>query len=247
MKYTLVFIFGIGMLINPTVNYSNCDGKYVKLDKALIDLLYHCNANDYEGVEHALDGVDQEWNIIVNKNIIKTTEAILIVDFNKKMDDCIRSMNILFYERDFIGLEKNTKNMLQKLKWLRDYENKLNGTEYPLDQILNMVEYYSEIEETVYDQMFGLKYWFEFEDSVNAFQCEWNAYAEIDTVDITECFSSITKMEHDKAKGKIEECLAYFLDSLESGFRSDFEIPCDELGVALDDLLYLYADLPKGT
>lgn len=233
----------VALILQVTVSYSNCDASYPKLDQALISLWHHSTVNDHEGAKHALDHIDREWNLMVPELYKYLHPTVNIEQFNKDMDYFIISMKISLYERDYIDLAKFSKKMLFQFKYFREHHKSFAGTSYPIDHVLNMVAYYSEINETVHDQMFGLKYWFEFEDMVNAFQSEWQAYDAKRTEEITKCFPFIAEVEHEMAKEKIEECLSYFLASLESGYRTDFEIPCDELGNALYELIILYGDV----
>lgn len=242
MNYAKVLIISISFLLHASISYANCETSYPKLDQGLISLWHHSKANDYEGAKHALEHIDREWALMVPQLYKYLNPTVNIGQFNREMDYFIVSMEIALYERDYIELAKFSKKMLYQFKYFREHHKDFTRTTYPLDHILNMIEYYNEIDETVHDQMFGLKYWFEFEDMVKTFQSEWNTYDAIGTTEIGKCFPFITEVEHGMAKAKIEECLSYFLDSLESGYRTDFEIPCNELGDALYDLMIMYGN-----
>ena len=245
MKSTILSIISITFLLPATVSYSNCDANYSKLDQALIGLWHHSMACDHDGAKHALDHIVKEWNLMVPELYKYLNPTVNLEQFNRDMVNFIVSMKISLDERDYIDLGKFSKKMLYQFKYFREHHTDFTSTSYPLYYILNMVEYYSEIGETVHDQMFGLKYWFEFEDIVNAFQSEWKAFDSKSTAEIKKCFPFITNIEHNSAKEKVEKCLSYFLASLESGYRSDFEIPCDELGGALYELMVLYGNVDR--
>lgn len=241
MKYLIFIIFNFA-LMQPSQDASDCEYSYASLDQALIELWDSSKNSDNLRATVALDRIDREWNLIVPDLYKFLNPVVNIQDFNKDMDYLIISMKISLYGRDFGELSQVAIKMLYQFKALREHQFNMKNANYPIDAVLDMVELYEEIDDTVHDQMFGLKYWFEFEDMVLGFNSEWDAYKKLSIENVTQCFPHIVKHEHDIKIEKVEECLSFFLASLESGYRTDFEIPCDQLGSALSDLLVLYSD-----
>ena len=242
MRYLSIIFFCVGMLLQVVPSYSNCDESYPKLDKALISLWHSSKISDHEGAKKALDQIDREWSIVVPDLYKYLNPFVNVEEFDKDMDYFIISMKISLYEEDYPDLAIYAMKMLHQFKMLRAHQNNSITEVYSLDHLLNMIELYSEIDDTVHDQMFGLKYWFEFADLVSGFESEWAVYDDLSIEQITICFPFITQGEHDLLKDKVTECLTYFTDSLDSGYRTDFEMPCEELGGALKELLVLYSD-----
>lgn len=242
MKYISTIILCVGLLIHATPAHANCDANYPKLDKALISLWHSSKTQDHAGASTALDLIDREWNLIVPDLYKYLNPTVNIQEFNKDMDYCIISMKISLYERDYHDLSRFAYRMLTEFKFLRDHHRGLQSEAYPIDNLLTLIEIYNDIDATVNDQMFGLKYWFEFADMVDKLKLKWDTYDKLNHTQITACFPFISKGDHLLAKSKVKDCLSYFLASLESGYRTDFAMPCDELGGALSELLVLYAD-----
>jgi len=242
MKYLSIIIISVGLLLQAIPSYSNCDKSYPKLDKALISLWHSSKTSDHEGAKNAIDQIDREWSLIVTDLYKYLNPFVNIDQFNKDMDYFIISMKISLYEEDYADLAIYSMKMLYQFKALREHQKNASVEAYPLDHLLNMIATYKEIDETVHDQMFGLKYWFEFEDLVAKLKQEWQVYDELSHTQITACFPFMSKGYHLLGKSKVKDCLSYFLASLESGYRTDFAMPCDELGGALRELLVLYSD-----
>lgn len=117
----------------------------------------------------------------------------------------------------------------------------LTYTQYPLDDLLLLSQSYSDVNFTVRDPMMDLLEWNEFMGLVDRMVEKWNTYDCRSMEYIQDFFPSIPAKEHQLLKDKANDCLTEFLDSLNSGYSSDFEIPCDDLGNAFSDLMKIYA------
>lgn len=99
---------------------------------------------------------------------------------------------------------------------------------------------YNQINEIVHDPMFGLLSWKEFLSDVDLMIDYWEMYKCYSDDYIKDYRPSIKLDEHQKICNKIEECLIEFIQSLESGFQEDFSLPCDSLGLSIEELVNLY-------
>ncbi len=127
---------------------------------------------------------------------------------------------------------------------LHEYRRATNS-EVPFDELWDAYLAYQEIKETVNDQMMNLKEWFEFDDQIDRFMCEWDDYDLLDPALMSRYHPEIDRSDRKELGIKMQECLNTFMKSIESGFRPDFVLPCDEIGRVLDDSLSLFAQESK--
>jgi len=81
---------------------------------------------------------------------------------------------------------------------------------YPLDYLMHTYDSVLEVEYVVNDLMFGLKYWFEFRDILNALQSNWNTYRSVPDSEILFYNTSIDKELHEDYCLQFESCLESF-------------------------------------
>jgi len=112
---------------------------------------------------------------------------------------------------------------------------------YPLDGLLTLSQSYKAVKTVVKDPMMDLLEWYEFIDLINTMVDDWQAYDCIDFSIIQKHFPNISESQHSLLKEKSNECLSTFLKSLESGYRLDFEIPCEEFGESIHSILFMYS------
>jgi len=207
-------------------------------DKACLSLWLAADSNDEESCRQMARKVTSEWESVRDALNEITVEHIDMQDFIKRVHSYVLSIPICAEASNFSCLKSISYHLLYEFRSLRQC---LYRTEYPLDLLWEGIDDYLEIKNTINDRMFNLKEWFEFEDDINAFICKWEYYDLQHIKEINHYFPGVKKAEHTALKDKVNGCIYTLLKSLESGYQSDFVLPCDELGFALDDLLRLYA------
>ncbi len=114
----------------------------------------------------------------------------------------------------------------------------------PLAQLIQAYESNLEIAHVVNDQMMDLKYWFEFMDLVEVFISSWDKYQCYTISRIELYYPAIDIQSHHEYMGKVADCTDLFLDSMQSGNRTEMISPCDDLRSNLEQLIFSYRFVP---
>ena len=218
-------------------SYSQVEDYTVIFDQILLKLSSLEKKELEENSDIFLQQITALWPNV--KNRLYTT-----IDWNKNQNITVRDIdlriNVLKRSIEIHNTEYTqalSHKILESLRTLRINQN--NG-EYPIDLLLGLGSSYNSIKKAVYDQKLDLLEWIEFQELVNKFIEDWEKYNCLTLHDLTESFPNLDEEQHEEFKNKFVICLEDFITSLQSGYRSDFEIPCDELGNALSSLTALY-------
>jgi hypothetical protein len=245
MKLNLVLLllasslFGAHSEAAPIIDQqAEQDFVYPSFDQALVQLWLAADQKNQEQSASSVKRIKDEWTSISAILSKSGVEHINMTEFVKRVDSYVLSLDLCFEKRDYSCLRSIAYHILFEFRSLRQC---LYETEYPLDLIWDAMDAYFEIKSTINDRMFNLKEWFEFEDDVNDFICKWEYYDLRHIKEIQEFYPGINKTEHGEIKEKVNSCLLTLLKSIETGYQSNFVMPCDELGYAMDELLQMYA------
>lgn len=215
---------------------------YPNLDKPLIMLLKNSQVDANADNEINIDNILFEWALV--EPCIKSIKR---PNFNPQY--FVENINILmsnlsfWEENNYMAELGETANLiLWEFVHMRDC---LDIKDYPLDKLLTAKLYFDEIQYVVHDEMMGLLYWFEFQDVIEDFMQKWSEYDCVDNVTISNYFHSIDPVVHNELKERVNDCMFNFIQSLDSGNRLDFGIPCDEMGEAMQRLIWSYSDPVK--
>lgn len=115
-----------------------------------------------------------------------------------------------------------------------------SASDDPKELVLLISNAYDNIHNIIHDPLFGLKTWTEFQDEVDQLVQYWERYKCFDEDTISQSVKDINLNDHHRVCMDIETCLNDFINSLDSGFQPDFELPCDSLGQSIDLLNQLY-------
>lgn len=169
-----------------------------------------------------------------------------LYNFPEESIYCIEELLLLIRvnaERNRIDLIK--PQALDLLKELRALRERTVSYQYPLDVLVYTYETIAEIDYTVHDLLFGLREWFEFNDLLNNLNRDWKTYRAYSFSDLVFYNSGLEKESHEAACVKFELCQAVFMSSLESGYQSDFMLPCNEMKLAIEELFMQYTRYEK--
>jgi len=232
----LVFVISISCVVTGVE--SQQQQVYPNLDQGLILLWKNALLNDNQNTKSALVLVQKAWSIAKPK-ITKLRNSQF--DNRKFIDETDLILKALPYyiDNNYVKLLENYSYQL--LLDLSSMRSCIGVKNYPLDRLLNLHISYNEIHFTVHDEMMGLLYWFEFQELVEDFIDYWGEYECMDNEDINLNFENIDDELHKGLKDTFNSCLSNFISSLDSANRTDFEIPCEDMGVALRELMWLYA------
>lgn len=145
-----------------------------------------------------------------------------------------------------VEADRNRYDLVKKRAWELLREFRLIRAEYtsyiyPLDYLLYTYESVAEIDYTVHDLMFGLRYWFEFRDLLNELDCYWNLYLIIPDEHL-EFYNPYIELEkHRDLCLKFNDCKNAFLESLDSNYQTDYKVPISEMSDSLYELISVYS------
>jgi len=231
------------LLLSPSVNNTVSEKSvnelcFPEFDKHLIKVWIAAKDIDSKAMEAAIESAEMEWEDVQQLLSEMTIEHIDIPDFIKRVDSYVLSLSSCYGKKNYSCLKSISYHILFEFRSLRQC---LFKTEYPIDNLWESIDVYFEIRNTVKDRLFNLKEWFEFEDYVNDFICKWEYYDLKHFTEIQSYYPGINKAEHSQLKEKVNSCTYNLLKSIETGYQSNFVMPCDELGDALDEILRMYS------
>jgi hypothetical protein len=238
-KHILLVIFTGICCTNNIISY---DFTNEKLDQSLLELTYKINnsKDSHIKIQNNIDQISFHWNSEMEE--LRHNRDVSIEakkSFTDRIDAKMKKLSEAVANTQLNKVPRIAKEILYEFKNAR---LKNHITDYPLDDLLNMAEAYEDIEITINDQMFDLQCWFEFEDMLSNYMTSWDKYQTYHIQEIQNYFNYINAEDHQYIKEKIKECTLTFMDSLLSGYQPDFQVPCDELGKSIHDLLVLYSN-----
>jgi len=210
---------------------------FPSFDSKLIALWQSAYHQDVDKSIASIKELQAEW-----KTIKKDVAQIRYSQFNNSefietIDNSIQTLEKFSSQKKVLGLEEFTYLILWEFRAMR---NCVEIEDYPIDNLLEVHDVYNEVHYTVHDQMMGLLHWFEFQEIVDNLVENWDRYDCLSTDQIKANFGNIDLKKHEVLKSEVNYCLNDFIKSLESGYTPDFEIPCDEMGNAMRELIWLY-------
>ena len=212
---------------------------YPEIDKNLIMLWEAAIEKDKSRCQTALNQLSNNW--IEALPLIKEikSENFNTDEFIAAFEDILPIIQSNLDTHNYTRVEELAYQLLMNFSSMRSCIGIKN---YAIDNLLYMYTTYSEIHYTVHDPMLGLRNWFEFQDLINDFIEYWDSYLCTQDQEIQTYFTSLNMEMHTQLKQKLNSCLENFIQSLDSGYRIDFKIPCDEMGEAIKELISLYTE-----
>lgn len=211
-----------------------------QIDKAIINLFHASQNEDYKSSLAALKTLDTVWS----NDKFKILDNYQCSPYQEVQACVVDGFVALLYTeidlKDFVSVNNYTRELRSVFLQLKESQE-LTGD--PVDILWEMYFHHQDVHETVHDLMFGLREWFEFEDMVKGFSDDINLYNALSEKEIQAYFPSLDVIVHADKLEKLNNCFLNFLLSLESGYRTDFEWPCDELGMALYEMILLYGNV----
>lgn len=190
-----------------------------------------------ENAEYYLNQISDLWPKVKNKLYAE-------VDWDKHQNHDVRDIdlyiNVLKKSIEMKNDEYTEVVSLKILMKLKSIRNTMGINNYPIDLVITLQSKYQNINKVVNDQKLDLLEWMEFQDLVDEFIINWEIYNCLSSTEIDLRFPNLDKEQHEQSKNKFASCLENFIDSMKSGYRTDFELPCEDLGDALYSLSKLY-------
>ena len=207
---------------------------FPEMDATLINL-WQGNPNGIN-IDKQVTFLNTEW-VIASEVICQSLDSHL----DENHLNIKEQLTLLTAEADRKRINQVQRIALDILKEFRTLREKQVSFIYPLDYLLSTYDAVLEIDYTVHDLMFGLRYWFEFQDLLNDLECKWNSYRSISSIELLFYNQTLNLEQHEENCTKFENCMEDFLASLDSGYQPDFKAPCSDMKEALIDLIANYS------
>ena len=124
----------------------------------------------------------------------------------------------------------------------REVRTCFTTSEYLLDDIMDTYITYLELSEIVHDPMMGLYEWSEFIWLIDQVKCKVET-VETQLVSDSDQYANRRGMK--SAIDKVNYCLKVLDESVQTAYQPNFELPCDETGDALIELIREFATNTK--
>lgn len=114
---------------------------------------------------------------------------------------------------------------------------------YPLDLWWDVQAIFTEIHSATNDPKLGLLEWQELECLFDEMICVLHDYEQRAEENLTNYAPQVDEDSHKAAMNQIYECVGFYQEALMEGYQQNLVWPCDQIKVALTDILKCY--LPK--
>jgi len=232
MKNLLIFI---AIISANTLIGQDLKLFFPEMDAALTSLWLQ--KDDESTLKTNADFIAKEWKIIspiLCKNTAPEEDQYL-----HEIEESLLEIEVNAARNRLDLVKLSALDLLKQFRAIR-FEN--TSYSYPLDYLFLIHENVEEIDYTVHDLMFGLKYWFEFQDLLNSLNYTWSFYRSIPESELVFYNPSINLEEHEADCLKFESCMDAFFESLDSGYQPDYRLPCNDMKEALINLISIYSN-----
>ena len=207
------------------------------LDNNLLQLWLNEDADQTVRTD-LLNGVMRSWESaekeIARVSILHFDQQGFISDQQKRLNFIQEA--ILKNERK--SVVKAQKELYILLSEFSEVRLCFTNDVYSLDRLIAGYDAYLEVHGIIHDQMMGIYEWTEFIWYVDQLKCR---VEEIElSMNLTDPSPSFTKVA--SALAKLQTCLKTLDESLGDAYRPDFEVPCNELQIAFEELFSAYGN-----
>ncbi len=230
----LLLLNSIDLAGQPTVT------EFPDIDRSLIRLWTGSFDPLYEDCIEEIKYLKETWEYTKCVLPERPSEHFLFDEFLVDVDYYIETIQSACAQSKKLNVRKYSYHLLHEFRNMRECTGRRI---YILDEYIELYDVYEELHETIYDPMFGLLEWFEFKGLVEGFREKLdriNAFEEDENLEMKLYRNSD---EYKFYLGNLESCFLNFEQSLESGYQSDFELPCDELGQSMRAIILGYSDM----
>jgi len=234
MKKFFIFFF-ISMF--GTLLHAQSRFIFPELDKSLLNVWIVSQSHGVDALETSILKTENEWLNIKDALAKEKVDNYNMKSFTHDLSYLVELMKRDFENEKYGQIQGYAEHFLWEFRTLR----RCSFIEYyPLDQLWDVYDIYKEVHYTIDDPMFGLREWAEFELLVNDLIKAWENYELIHDGQLIEYYTAIDFNAHKQTKAKISNCILELVASFESGYRTDYQLPCDELDMAFMSLFTLY-------
>ena len=204
------------------------------LDKEMLSLWLNLKQGENHDYETQVRAVKNEW-----AKVLDTVDKGYIEHFDYQgfiegqgllMNEIVASQS----KEDYEALEFFTHQFIWEFKKIREA---FTNDSYPLDDLWQVYDMYEQVRYVVNDPMLGLYEWNEFIGLFEDFKMEYLEFKQKSSTQFEKSNFSL----YQSSVQKVEQCIAEFEESLKTAQRTDIEMPCNEIGMALLDLFAVYA------
>lgn len=211
---------------------------FLELDQKTIDLWLDSQDTNTD-LEESFEDVQKEW-FTARKKIEKL--SILHFDNEGFIEDQelrLRGIENAIKKDNREVVENESMILLNDFKEVRTC---FTNSSYLLDDIMETYKTYLELSEIVHDPMMGLYEWSEFIWLIDQVKCKVEI-VELQLGSDSDQYANIRGMK--SAIEKVNYCLKLLDESVQTAFQPNFELPCDETGDALLELINQFAITTK--
>ena len=203
------------------------------LDREMLSLWLGLKQGENRDYEKQVLTIKNEWSKVLD---IVDEEYIEHFDYQSFIERQGLLMNEIVAtesKEDYEALEFFTHQFMWEFKKIREA---FTNDSYPLDDLWQVYDMYEQVRFVVNDPMLGLYEWNEFIGLYEDFKKEYLEFKQKSKTQLEQSNFSLYQTSIEK----VEQCIAEFEISLETAQKTDIEMPCNEIGLALLDLFAVY-------
>ncbi len=209
---------------------------YVDLDREVLRMRQSAMEQNAEDVASCLQNVTSMWKEYSALLDIHLAPERAFEVINCQEDRLFVMKRLLDGER-FHTLAGVCEVFMTELVSLRDtYENS-----YPLDHLWKTKLFYDDLRNIVNDPLLELLEWNEIDRLYEKLNCSWQEYEMLFQDLIPFYFPDINQEKQRALFDSMAQCFERLRKALDTGYRPDFILPCDEIGHNIDENLKMYA------
>lgn len=207
------------------------------MDSALVNLWIACKDKNEESAHLFINRLLAIWDDSKIKMATKKINHLDIPSVIHEVDIMIKEIDYHINLSDYDVAELYTFHILWQFK---DIRKNLTSDLYSLDNLIESYEIYQELKCIVNDEMMGLYEWGEFIGVVDQLKKEVKGYKSISKNVLNYDFPAVKSSIHLSKINALKKQMRTFEKSLDSGIRTDFIRPCDQIEPAIIELFKSY-------
>ncbi|MEL6655935.1 MAG: hypothetical protein AAFP77_07570 [Bacteroidota bacterium] len=210
---------------------------FPKLDQALIQVWLSANAQDAQTLSLHYETLLQQWQTSRTEIGDFPLQAYNPYLFIGTVDALVGHLDQAQNQSDFLEIQDIINAIQREFQIARQFHRQ---DYYPLDLWWDVQSIFTEIHSATNDPKLGLLEWQELECLFDEMVCVLHDYEQRAEAHMTIYAPQVDEDKHKAAMNEIYECIASYQKALMDGYQENLVWPCDQIKVALTDILRCY-------
>lgn len=211
---------------------------YTDIDQAAVSVWLAAQRGNSNQIPTYVSALERRWR--ANRaDVVKHLDAYGDpIQLTKMVERSVAEIAKAAEKEDFADLQHYSQRLLWDFGIIRAYHR---HDFYPLDHFWPMYLSYVELKAITEDPMLELLEWQELACILEDLTCMVNSYEQVAEENLTRYAPLVDEDAHKQVVNQLYECISNYQDALRTGYQSNLQWPCDQMGESLLTLLSCYS------